>query len=259
MRAVALASGSNGNSIYVETEDVRLLFDVGVSGKTLAARAALRDLELTSVDAVLLSHGHHDHVSGAGVISRRYEVPVFASSGTWRRVDGKLGPIRRRQEFRPGSRVDFGRTQVHTVPTPHDAEGSVCFVVESQGARIGILTDLGHVFGRLEQVFATLDAAFLESNYDPDLLAEGPYPWHLQERIAGPHGHLANEEATDLVLRTRRPALETVVLCHLSGNCNTPEHVMTNARGVADSGVDVRLAPRDGPSAWVSLDAPRPF
>lgn len=253
MRAVALASGSNGNAIYVETRDARLLFDVGVSGRMLAARGTLRDVHLDRVDAVLLSHGHHDHVCGAGVIARRFRVPVLASPGTWRRVDGKVGRIEQRGRFAPGATVAFGETRVHTVATPHDAEGSVAFVVEAEGRRLGVLTDLGHVFDGLRDVFATLDAAFLEANYDPDLLAGGPYPLHLQERIAGPHGHLANEECLDLVRSARGPRLSTVVLSHLSGNCNTPERALAAAAPLRRDGLEVTLARRDAPSAWVTL------
>ena len=253
MRAVALASGSNGNAIYVETEDARLLFDVGVSGRALAARAAARAVALERVDAVLLSHAHRDHVSGAGVIARRLGLPLLASAGTWRRVDGIVGRIARPGRFTPGRTLAFGRTRVHTLPTPHDAEGSAAFVVEAGGRRLGVLTDLGHVFGALEETFATLDAAFLESNYDATMLARGPYPLHLQERIAGRHGHLANDECVALVQGTRPPSFETLVLSHLSGNCNTPERALTCARPLARAGIDVRLAPRDGPSDWVEL------
>ncbi len=253
MRAVALASGSNGNAIYVETGDARLLFDVGVSGRTLAARAALRGVGLDSLDAVLLSHGHHDHVCGAGVIARRHHVPVLASAGTWRRIDGKVGRVEQRGRFAPGSTVDFGATRVHTVATPHDAEGSAVFVVEAEGCRLGILTDLGHVFDGLRDVFTRLDAAFLESNYDPQLLELGPYPLHLKERIAGPHGHLANEESVELVMSTRGSGLRAVVLSHLSGNCNTPERALATAVPLARAGLEVTLAPRDAPSAWVTL------
>ena len=103
IRTVALASGSNGNSIHVETPDARLLFDAGVSGRRLAERAAARGVELDRVDALLLSHGHHDHVCGAGVIARRHRVPVFASSGTWRRIDAKVGRVATRARFVPGS------------------------------------------------------------------------------------------------------------------------------------------------------------
>ena len=253
MRAVALASGSNGNAIYVETADARLLFDVGVSGRALAARAALRGVSLEKVDAVLLSHGHHDHVSGAGVIARRYRLPVMASAGTWRRVDGKVGRVEQRGRFEPGAPIHFGRTRVHTLTTPHDAEGSACFVVESDGQRLGVLTDLGHVFDELVEAFGTLDGAFLESNYDRQLLARGPYPLYLQERIAGPRGHLANEECVDLVRRARGADFRVVVLSHLSGNCNTPEAVLASAQGLVRDGVQVHLAPRDGPSPWVEF------
>jgi phosphoribosyl 1,2-cyclic phosphodiesterase len=144
---------------------------------------------------------------------------------------------------------------VHTIPTPHDAEGSVAFVVEAEGVKVGVLTDLGHPFPRLLDAFGELDGAFLESNYDPDMLEHGPYPRFLKDRIAGPGGHLSNEECAEIVAAAAKPDLRFVVLSHLSGNCNTPEHALARTSDSVPRGPVIHLAPRDDASPRVTLEA----
>jgi len=253
MLAVALASGSNGNAIHVQTEDASLLFDAGVSGKLLERRGLARGVDVAQVDAVLLSHSHGDHVSGVGVIARRYGTPVRATAATWRRIGTRLGPIEERGRFRAGETIPFGRTLVHTIPTPHDAEGSVAFVVEAEGVKLGVLTDLGHPHPRLLDVFGELDGAFLESNYDPEMLARGPYPWFLKDRIAGPGGHISNTQCADIVATAAKPDLQFVVLSHLSGNCDAPGLALACTGDRVTDGPDVHLAPRDDASPRLSL------
>jgi len=143
--------------------------------------------------------------------------------------------------------------RVLTKYSPHDAEGSVAFVVESVGVRLGILTDLGHVFPALLDVFSTLDGAWLESNHDARMLREGPYPAFLQDRIAGPSGHLSNAECVDLVSRAASSRLRFVGLAHLSGACNTPTHALTAMRPLAERNIEILLAPRDAASPPVDL------
>lgn len=252
MRTVALASGSNGNSIYVETGEVRLLFDAGLSGRKLADRAASRDVDLARVDALILSHNHSDHVCGAGVIHRRYGIPIFASRGTWAASRRRLGRVAEHRVFHAGETLAFGGTAVRTIPTPHDGADGVAFVVEDRGARLGVLTDLGHPFDELLEAFETLDAAYLEANYDPEMLETGPYPPHLKERIAGPGGHLSNVECARIAEDAGRHRLRQLVLSHLSGENNSPETALAAVRSLAER-VDVRLAPRTGPSDVLDL------
>jgi phosphoribosyl 1,2-cyclic phosphodiesterase len=248
---VALASGSNGNAVYVETPDFALLIDAGVSDRSIRRRAAARDVDLSRVRALIVTHNHSDHVSSAGVVHRRSGAPLFITPGTLRVSRHRLGALSSVHEFRAGTVLEFGGTVVRTVPTPHDGVEGVAVVVEAGGARLGILTDLGHPFPALAALLPTLDAAFLESNYDPRMLAAGPYPEHLKARIAGPAGHLSNEECADLALCGRAGRLRRVVLSHLSGENNTPATALAAAAPLRDAGLAVDLAPRDGPSPVV--------
>lgn len=255
MRTVALASGSNGNCVYVETDDARLLFDAGISGKLLAARAASCDVDLTRLDALLLSHDHSDHVCGAGVAHRRFGPRIFASRGTWAASRQRIGAVSPPGLFRAGEAVAFGKTIVTTIPTPHDGRDGVAFVVESRGVRLGVLTDLGHPFAELQDVAGTLDAAYIEANYDPRMLEKGPYPYHLKQRIAGDGGHLSNEECVSLARDAGAGRLRTLVLCHLSGENNSPETALDAAAHLGEHGLRVLLAPRHGPSQPFTLEA----
>jgi phosphoribosyl 1,2-cyclic phosphodiesterase len=247
VRTVALASGSNGNSIYVETTGARLLFDAGLPARTLAARAEAVNVDLDRVDAVILSHDHSDHSSGAGVAHRRFGMPVLATVGTWARVRHRLGKIRVARTFRAGDVLSFGETRVETIPTPHDGRDGVAFVVEEDGTRLGVLTDLGHPFDLLHDVVETLDGAYLEANFDSRMLWEGSYPHYLKERIAGPGGHLSNSECVEIAMESGR-RLRLLVLCHLSGENNSPAAARDAAEPLVRRGVEVRVAPRDGPS-----------
>jgi len=254
LRFTALASGSNGNSILVETVDARILVDAGLSGKRLAERAESRGLTLEGLDAVLVTHNHSDHVGGAGVIHRRFGAPLFLTRGTYRASRGRLGSLGTFHRFEAGETLRFGKTVVTSIPTPHDGVDGVAYVIESEGRRLGVLTDLGHPFPALEDVLPSLDAAFLEANYDPEMLETGPYPYDLQRRISGPGGHLSNGECVALAKAAAGERLRTLVLSHLSGENNRPEFAREAAAELPGLGVDVHVALRTEASPVFSLE-----
>ena len=228
----SLQSGSIGNSIYVEAGAVRLLFDAGISGKQAEGRMGVHGRDIREVTAVILSHDHHDHVRCAGVYQRKFGLPVYVTRRTRQAIRCELGPMHDVRTFRAGEALGFDGVTVHTVRTPHDAADGVAFVVEHEGKRLGILTDLGHPFSGLRETLAGVDAAYLESNYDPGMLESGGYPAELQARIRGAGGHLSNEESAALVREARR-SLGWVALAHLSEENNSPEvAVETHRRDV---------------------------
>lgn len=225
MLSWSLNSGSNGNCIYVEAEGVRLLFDAGISGRQAAGRLAAHGRDIRSVDAVIISHDHADHARCAGIYARLFDLPIYMTPGTHQvaQESCNLGQIANLRHFQPGQPLRIGQVSIEPVPTPHDAAEPVAFVVSTGKRRLGILTDLGCVFDALPGIIAGLDALYLESNYDPDMLASGPYPPYLQRRIAGQHGHLSNFEAAQLVLRHAHDRLQWISLSHLSEVNNTPD------------------------------------
>ena len=198
---VALQSGSNGNCIYVEADGVRLLFDAGISGRQAELRLAAHGRDIRDVDALVVSHEHRDHARGMGIYQRKYGMPVHVTRKTLAvsRSRHDLGEFSDLRHYTAGAVLRFGAVTVETVPTPHDGVDGVAFVVDDGRHRLGILTDLGHVFDGLKAVIASLDAVLVESNYDTTMLDEGFYPEPLKRRIRGAGGHLSNVEAAELV------------------------------------------------------------
>jgi phosphoribosyl 1,2-cyclic phosphodiesterase len=140
-----------------------------------------------------------------------------------------LGDLHDVRHFRPGDSFEIGQAVIHTLPTPHDGADGVCFIIEHRGKRLGILTDLGFVFPELEEALPGLDGAYLESNYDPQMLRDGPYPPALQARIRGDGGHLSNNEAACLLRDFSDGRLQWAALAHISQHNNTPELALTTA------------------------------
>jgi len=250
MVAVSLQSGSNGNCIYVEAGGARLLFDAGISGVQAERRLAAFGRDIRKVDAVVISHDHSDHVRCAGVLHRKYGLPLFASRPTLRAAERNLdlGAMREVNSFVSGGALRFKKMTIETVRTPHDAEDGVAFVVCAEGKRLGILTDLGHVFDGLPELIKSLDAVFLESNYDPEMLESGPYPAFLKARIRGPHGHISNIESAELLRGNASRALQWACLAHLSEQNNRPGLALHTHRRIVGDAFPIHAASRCEPT-----------
>lgn len=246
MEVIALQSGSNGNSIYVEAGDVRLLFDAGISGKQAQARLAAHGKNIEDAHALLISHDHRDHSRCLGVYQRKFGLPVHITRGALAVASRKdnLGALNDVRYFRAGATLRFGKVIIETIPTPHDAVDSVAFVVDDGTRRLGILTDLGHVFDRLGSVVGTLDAVVIESNHDSEMLANGPYPEPLKQRIRGRHGHLSNADSAGL-LREAGTRLKWACLAHLSEENNDPELALDTHRQHLGHRLPLFVASRD--------------
>jgi phosphoribosyl 1,2-cyclic phosphodiesterase len=251
--AISLQSGSNGNCIYVETESAKLLFDAGISSIRAKERLSAFDRDINDVDALIISHDHADHVRHAGVFQRRYGMSVYITPRTLSRSVKKhgLGRLDNVKHFTAGESIEFNDVSVQTIPCPHDcADGSV-FVISSNKKRLGIMTDLGHVFEDLGNIVPTLDGIFIESNYDPVMLASGPYPAFLKKRIRGPEGHLSNREAAELLLSGER--LKWACLAHLSNNNNDPETALQTHREIVGENLALYTASRYTPTGVFNI------
>jgi len=254
MKVISLQSGSNGNCIYVEADGVRLLFDAGISGIQAEERLALRGRDAEGLDALLISHDHTDHARNMGVFHRKFGIPIYVTSETYRASSRhRLGEIGDLNHFTAGETLRFGKVVVETVSTPHDGVDGVVFVVDDGKHRLGILTDLGHVFGDLKPLIASLDAVLLESNYDPEMLANGDYPDWLKERIEGPGGHISNLESAELLRTAASKRMKWACLGHLSHDNNTPDLALDTHRKIVGSRMPLYVATRYEPSGVMEI------
>jgi len=246
MKVVSLQSGSNGNCIYVEADGVRLLFDAGISGRQAQLRLAAHGRDITAVHALLISHDHRDHARCMGIYQRKFGVPVHVTKKTLAtaRAKDELGEIKDIRHYKAGSTLQFGEVSVETIPTPHDGADGVAFVVDDGQRRLGILTDLGHVFDGLEAVVSSLDAVLIESNYESALLADGPFPEFLKQRIRGPGGHLSNVESAELLNNAADRRLKWACLAHLSEQNNDPQLALRTHRGILGERLSLYVAGR---------------
>jgi len=244
MITFSLQSGSNGNCIYVEAGDIRLLFDAGISGKQAAMRMASRGRNIRDCDALIISHDHADHTSCAGIFQRKFGLPIYITKPTLREARQYLGSLQDVRPFAAGDRLEFGDVIVHTIRAPHDAADTVCFVIQHEGRRLGVLTDLGHPFAELQSVVGEVDAVYLESNYDPEMLRKGPYPDWLKRRISGDGGHLSNHEAAELICRGAGRKLKWAAIAHLSEENNRPTVAMETHRRTIGRSFPLHLASR---------------
>ncbi len=245
MRVISLQSGSNGNCIYVETAGARLLLDAGLSGIQVQRRLALHGRDVRGVDAVVISHDHADHCRSMGILHRKFGLPIYVTAETFRAAACYgLGKIAALRHFGSGQTLRIGDVAIETIATPHDGVDGVAFVIDDGRRRLGILTDLGHVFSGLEDVLRSLDAVVLESNYDAEMLADGPYPVWLQERIRGPAGHISNVESAELLQKAASKRLQWACLAHLSEDNNTPAVALRTHRRIVGRRLPLVVATR---------------
>ena len=225
MRVLPLQSGSSGNCFYVETDRTRILIDAGISPKQISTRLQQHGRSIEQVDALLLTHDHSDHSRYVSGVCRKFGLPLHITRKTLNAVEKKQSLPENLEIscFGAGESFSVGEFQIHSIPTPHDAIDGVAFVVEYESCRLGVLTDLGHVFSGLRDVLQSLDAVIIESNYDECLLDVGKYPEFLKRRIRGSGGHLSNLDSARLLDQSASEKLQWVCLCHLSEENNSPD------------------------------------
>lgn len=246
MRFSVLGSGSRGNAVYVESGNTGILIDAGFSGKELQVRMQSIGRDLSTLCGLCITHEHHDHISGAGVISRRFNIPVHANTGTFSAGEKKFGKLYRRKEFSTGESIEIGDLFVRSFRVSHDTEDPVGYVISNGTSSVGYCTDTGKVSHLMQTRLSSCDAIVLEFNHDLEMLRNGPYPLPLQQRVRSSRGHLSNEDGAAFLAKLVGGKLRLAVLAHLSEKNNTPELAALAAKNIvgdlSSSGTELVLA-----------------
>ena len=241
MRLTVFASGSTGNCALVSQGDTHLLVDVGISCRRIGSCLAHWNLSPQAITAALITHPHRDHVAGLEVLIKHTDFPIYATAPAARQLCYRLAIDHRIHTFQAGEAFSLGELTIQAIPTRHDAPGSVGYrFTAPDGKSACIVTDLGVVTPQVEEGVMGCALAVIESNHDLDCLRDGPYPYPLQRRVAGPEGHLCNEDGAALCALAAQAGAHTVVLAHLSQQNNSPALALAAAE-MALAGFDTRI------------------
>ncbi len=228
----SLNSGSNGNCYYVGNEHEAVLVDAGISCRETEKRMRRLGLSMDKVRAIFVSHEHSDHISGIPILAKKYQLPVYVTPPT-QQNGGLYLEEHLVFSFAAFQTIVIGELHITAFPKFHDASNPHSFIVACRDIKVGVFTDIGVVCDHLIRHFSQCHAAFLEANYDEDMLENGGYPFHLKRRIRGGQGHLSNKQALALFM-THKPSFMThLLLSHLSKNNNDPKIVQELFDGCA--------------------------
>lgn len=256
LQVASLGSGSSGNATLVRTPATLLLLDCGFTLKETTARMAKLGLSPSNLDGVLISHEHGDHVKGIGPLSRKFAKPVWLTHGTYNALRDQrfthTNLISAHQAFK------IGDIDIDPFPTPHDAAESCQYVFSHQDVRFACVTDLGACTPHVEEKLAGVTGLLVESNYDEQMLSNGPYPRSLQARIRSDFGHLGNVQAGQLVKRVDHAGMQSILLGHLSEQNNTDKAAYsTMAEYVPANDNRVTVLQQHSCSQWFDLTGPK--
>lgn len=217
----SLNSGSNGNCYYVGNNNEAILVDAGISCRETEKRMQRLSLSIEKVKAIFISHEHSDHIKGVSVLSSKYKLPVYITGETLKQSRLFLTQDLIRS-FDPHQEIEIGRLSVKAFPKLHDAADPYSFIVSGNGVKVGVLTDIGSACEHVIDNFKDCHAAFLEANYDEEMLEKGNYPYYLKERIASNKGHLSNKQALEIFMQYKPEFMSHLILSHLSKDNNCP-------------------------------------
>ena len=252
MKVCVIASGSTGNSVYVEEGATKVLIDAGLSGKQIEERLMSIGVNVRSLTAIVVSHEHSDHVGGVGGLGRRFGIPIWITEPTMRVCRKVLRGAERIRMFDNDQAFFIGDLHFQPFALSHDAIDPVNFTVTGGDSCLGIATDMGIITQLVFERLRSADLVVMETNYDRDLLMNGPSPWSVKQRISGNRGHLANDTAAEALSGLASHGLQQAVLAHLSDQSNQPKLAEAACRdGLGRAGVRdflLSVAVQDRPS-----------
>ncbi len=217
-----LYSGSSGNCSYVESDNSKILIDCGVSCKKINEGLSSIGVNFEDIDAIMLTHEHSDHVKGLQVTCKKYNIPIYASEGTFKGIKQEI-PDNSKNCFKVNEKFELGDLVIFPFSIPHDASDPCGFNIFYQGQKISIATDIGHITNDIMSKLEGSSFLLLESNYEPEMLKCSKYPYSLKRRILGPNGHLSNDDAGIAIGSLMKSGIDNIMLGHLSRENNFPE------------------------------------
>ncbi len=257
----SLYSGSSGNCLFVKSNKTKILIDCGPSGKKIEDGLLSIDEHIEDIDAIIVTHEHSDHIKSLGLISKKYNIPVYANLETWSAMPEQRQKIvdENRQLFETDKDFEIGNLLIHPFSIPHDAANPCGFSIFNGTKKISITTDLGHVTQDVYDNIKGSKFALIEANYSPEVLQMSRYPFVLKQRISGPNGHLSNNSSGELISKLVKDDLKTVMLGHLSKENNFPELAyQTVAEELMNANIDIgtinlSVASRENPSKVINI------
>jgi phosphoribosyl 1,2-cyclic phosphodiesterase len=229
-----LASGSKGNSLYVATDKVRLLVDAGLSAREIERRLEMIGVDPRSLDAIVVTHEHIDHVRSVGTLSRRYHLPVYLNRGTQAQLPENIGLLSEKVELKTGRDFAIADLTIRPFSISHDAADPVGFTLVNEKVKIGLCTDLGAATKLVLRHLEACTVLILEANHDEEMLHNGPYPWPVKQRIKSRVGHLSNEQSAGVLAHVFNENLKGVILAHMSETNNSSDIVLKTFMDMLD-------------------------
>lgn len=258
-----LYSGSSGNSILIGSNSTKILVDAGVSGKSIIAGLENIHQLPQDIKGIFITHEHIDHIKGAGIFSRRFDVPIYANAETWCAMEAKIGKIKEHNiKVIDKSEVNIGDLTVRGYTISHDAAKPMGYNIYCQSKKITIATDLGYVSEEVKVAIKDSDILLMESNHDVEMLKVGSYPYCLKQRVLSNMGHLSNDSCGEALVDYLKTNFKKkkVFLGHLSRNNNFPELAYKTVEGILrdncisiDEDVDLNMTYRDKVSRLIEL------
>lgn len=243
-----LASGSKGNCIFLGTERSRILIDAGISVKAMSERLMQIGVNIGSIQAILVTHEHTDHIRGLPLLNQKWGIPIFCNAETAKGIIRLFNYRPRFRIFTTGEPFVYEDLEVEAFSVPHDTPDPVAFTIRTMGQKIGICTDLGHVTAMIRKMLEGCHYLYLEANHQPSMVHASPRPRIYKERVLGNQGHLSNEEAAQLLASLVHDQLKHVYLAHLSSECNSEEaalQIFREALGAHRDRVGLSIAYQD--------------
>ncbi len=263
IRFCSLSSGSSGNCQFLETKDSRILIDSGFSGVHIERLLASIDVEASTIDGIFITHEHTDHMKSAGVLSRRYNIPIFANKGTWQGMEEKkIGKIKDEniKVFTTNKDFSFRDLGIKPFKIYHDAREPVGYSIYIRDKKLSFLTDTGMIDEDIKWNIKESDLLLIESNHDKKMLANGPYPYFLKERVRSNRGHLSNCDAGKILKDVLKGEREHILLGHLSRDNNIPGLAHNTVKsileesGLRDSDFNLYTTYKDRPTQIYNIE-----